>query len=492
MINPNQRVQGPFGDIFTPNTAATDRAAQMLYIEQKHREARQQAQNAALDEEFSKNLSGIRDADIPELTKAYGDWKLANQQAMKQKNGVPPEQQLQILKKKADLYSVINSSKQRKQYEDETGKGIVSNPDVFEDDAQVQLINHRRTPLSLLTATGQDKYDYRYKGTNTDFQKMLSAAAGQVKQSRAKESPVDKDGLQTKVTPVMYGNTPLQFKESLLSSLSLRKSGRDAAAIIAQTPVEVIAQVNEKFKAIPLERWQDMGVDKPQELIIKGDEIPAERFAIHQAQLYALNNEPKEGTPIYRTNEAVKMAKEATLKKEADARDFAQAKELAGIKFGYAKALKNYSAGKDKVQDENVLNEFINNMQASGTGEIAEVTVNGQKYKGKVVDVPKEIKDKYTVEYKDKETSNEKPDRWYLTDDKKKIIPVFFKKDKNGVPIQANGKYAIKQNDNSTPIDIQNFKVDLGKLLVTQKNRGAEAIDQFEDEAPVTQKGKYD
>jgi len=295
MINPNQRVAGPFGDIFTPNTAATDRAAQILYAEQKQREAKQQAQNAALDEEFAKNLSGIRDADIPELTKYYTDWKLSNQQAMKQKGGVSPEQQLQILKKKADIYKVINGSKQRKQYEDEIGKGIVSNPDAYEDEAQMRLIEHRRTPLAQLSELGADKYDYRYKGTNTDFQKMLSTAAGQTKQVKAKEEPVDKDGLQTKVTPIMYGNTPLQFKESLLGALSLRKSGRDAAAIISQTPVEVIAQVNDKFKAIPLERWQAMGVDKPQELIIKGDETPAEKFAIHQAQLYALNNEPKEG-----------------------------------------------------------------------------------------------------------------------------------------------------------------------------------------------------
>lgn len=316
MINPNQRIQGAFGDIFTPNTSYTDKAAAQLYAEHKQRQMRQEQMNAALDDEFAKNLSGIRDADIPELTKAYTEWKVANQQAMKQRDGVPPEKQLDLLRKKANMYAVINGSKQFKQQEDEVGKGVLSNPDVYEDDAHLKLMERRRMPLSQIAALGLDKYDFKYKGTNTDFQKMLSSAAGQQKQVNAKEEPVDKEGLQTKVTPYMYGNTPLQFKESLLASLAQRKAGRDAAAIISQTPVEVIASVNEKFKSIPLEKWKSMGVDKPQELVITGDETPAERYAIHQAQLYALNNEPKEGTPIYRTNEAAKMRMQA--KKDED------------------------------------------------------------------------------------------------------------------------------------------------------------------------------
>ncbi len=498
-MNPNQKINGPFGDIFTFNTPYTDRLTQQLYVEQKQREAKQQAENAALDNEFAKNLSGIRDADIPDLTKAYGEWKLANQQAMKKKNGVDPEEQLAILRKKADLYSVINGSKQRKQYEEETGKGVLNKPDLFEDDAQQKLIQHRNIPLSALKANGLDAYDYKYKGTNTDFQKMLATAAGQPKQVNAKEEPVDKEGLQTKITPYMYGNTPLQFKESLLSSLSLRKAGRDAAAIIAQVPPETITTVNEKFKQISPERWQLMGVDKPQELIIKGDETPAEKFAIHQAQLYALNNEPKEGTPIYRTNEAAKLAKQQTFQQQQQRERLAHAERMEGLRQANRVALKNYSAGKDKQNDEMVLNTFIKQQYDAGSDDIPGVTIGDKTYKGRIVSVPKDIQDKF-IQDKGKDGAVA-PSAWYMTEDKSKIIPLFYHKDKDGKVVKRkSGAYNLDKNDNSTPIDIQNYKVDLGKLLITQKARGGEVIDQYDDvevatpttPAKPTKKGKYD
>ncbi len=47
--------------------------------------------------EFSKNLTGIRDVDTYELAKAYGDFKIANKAAMRQKDGVSPKQQMELL-----------------------------------------------------------------------------------------------------------------------------------------------------------------------------------------------------------------------------------------------------------------------------------------------------------------------------------------------------------------------------------------------------------
>jgi len=170
--------------------------------------------------------------------------------------------------------------------------------------------------------------------------------------------------------------------------------------------------------------------------------------------------------------------------KEKDARDFAQAKELAGIKFAYSKALKNYSSGKDKQEDENILNTFINNTYDAGNKELQQATIGGVKYRGRFVDIPRDIAEQYKVEYKDKDKPNLRPDKWLLTENKKKIIPIFLANQ------AGNKSYGVKPD--SKPIDIQNFKVDLGKLLITQKDRGGEVVDQFEDEAPVTQKGKYD
>lgn len=318
MTNQNQRIQAPFGDIFLVNTSYTDRAAAQLYAEQKQREAKQQQLNAALDDEFSKNLAGIRDADIPELTQKYTDWKLANIGAMKQKGGISPQQQMDLLKKKSEMYGVINESKQRKQYEEEVGKNL-ANPnlaDAYEDNAHQELISHRQMPLNLLKQNGLLNYDYSYKGTNTDFSKILTAAAGQPKQVYQEEKPVDKEGIQTQITPYMFGNTPTQFYDNLVGSLAQRKAGRDAAAIIKNTDPNVIAQVQDAYNKIPTEKWQKMGIKDKQELTIKPDDTPAIAYAKHEAQLYALNNEPKQGMPKLITNEAARMAKTQAQQKE--------------------------------------------------------------------------------------------------------------------------------------------------------------------------------
>lgn len=309
----------PYGDIFYVQTPALDRMTQQLYQEQKQREQLRQRQAAALDDEFAKNVAGIRDADVPELTKLYSDWKLSNQSAMKKREGVSPEEQLQLLRKKGDMYKKIAESKAGLAEEEDLRKGIQKDADNYDDNASTYLAVRRRTPLSQLDSAYKDEkgnpinlrdYNtYKYKGTDTDFQKILTTAAGTPKQVYQKEEPADKNNLQFKITPYLYGNTPAQFKESVLNSLAQHKAGRDAEAIISQVDPQVIKSVDQEFKAIPLERWKQMGVDNPQDLVIRNADSKAEKFATHHAQLYALNNLPKEGTPIFRDNkEALRKA----------------------------------------------------------------------------------------------------------------------------------------------------------------------------------------
>lgn len=338
MINPNQRVATPFGDVFFPTTSHTDRLAQQFYAEEKQREAQERQMQDALDNEFSKNLTGIRDIDTDDLTKAYGDFKLANKAAMRQRDGVSPKQQMELLKKKAAMYDIINKSKTQKALEDDVLKGLGSKDrDNYEDNAHQTLAQSRATPLSKLG--GLYGYDYSYKGTNTDFQKIDNLAIGQPKQVYAKEDLVDKDGIQTKITPYMFGNTPLQYYEGMLGALAERKAGRDAAILITKVPTEIIEKTQEAYLQIPIEKWEKMGVGKAQDLTITPNDSKAQAYAKHKAQLYALNNEPKEGVPTYRTNEAKKMAKEFANKKEMDAINFAQQKQLKNIDLANSKSL---------------------------------------------------------------------------------------------------------------------------------------------------------
>lgn len=392
-FNPNQRIAGAYGDIFTPNTSYTDKAAAQLYAEQKQRETKQEQMNNALDEEFAKNLSGVKDIDIPEVTKAYGDWKLANQQAMKQKNGVPPEQQLDVLRKKADIYKVINASKQQKAYEEDTGKGVMLHPDLYSDEAHDLLIKDRQTPISILKQNGRLAADYSYKGTNTDFAKISAAAAGQSKQVYADEAPVDKEGIQTQITPYHFGNTPLQFYQSFLGSLAQHGAGRDANAIIAQTPPQVISHVQDLYHQIPADKWKKMGVTKPQDLDITPEDTPPQIYAKHEAQLYALNNEPKQGLPVFKVNEAAKLKKQQDFEAQKQREQFAHTERMAREKLG--------------VPDTININDIYKNIQDTADSPNTAILQGGKKV-GTRVNTLNADAQKVVIDYANKLRPNEK------------------------------------------------------------------------------------
>lgn len=460
MYNMNQKIVGPYGSVFTPNTSYTDRAAAQLYAEQKQREAKQQQLNAALDDEFSKNLAGIRDADIPELTQKYTDWKLANMGAMKKKGGISPQEQMDLLRKKADMYGVINESKQRKQYEEEVGKGVMSNPDNYEDNAHQELISHRQMPLRLLKDNGLMGYDYTYKGTNTDFSKMLTQAAGQPKQVFAEEKPVDAEGIQTQITPYTFGNTPTQFYENILGSLAQRKAGRDAAAIISKTDPNIISQVQDKYNQIPADRWQKMGIKDKQDLTIKPDDTPAIVYAKHEAQLYALNNEPKQGMPTFKTNEAKKMAKEQDFKVKMDAINFEQQKKLKAIDLANSKELdKSREENKSKgVEAESLwIDNYLDKVDESVDKDKTLFSLLGVNFKTR--GTGKIIANNYLY------TQLGKPSEVKLLPDKKYEI-TYTKKDEDGKDVIDETRSGVFSRDD--------VKLMMGAKSVTKKQLGKE------------------
>jgi hypothetical protein len=73
------------------------------------------------------------------------------------------------------------------------------------------------------TVNLRDPSTFRYKGSDTDFQKMFTTAAGTPKQSYQKEETLD-GGLQTKYTPYQFGNSPAQYYESIVAGLGEREA----------------------------------------------------------------------------------------------------------------------------------------------------------------------------------------------------------------------------------------------------------------------------
>lgn len=226
----NSQSRFPFGDAFIFNTPHIDQLSNQLYQEQRQKEAYQEQQNKSLDDEFSRNLTGIRDADIGKLTQAYGDFKQANMQAIKNKN-ITPQQQLDVLRKKANVYDVINQSKARKEWETGIGKQIMTDKKgMYADDAHQWLIQMMKTPYDQVNPDEDQKLLYQYTVPNLDKQ---------IKDAQGKPSPVEIPLGQSKTDPLKddkevynVGNSPDKFASKLLEGVMATNEGKNFTGLM--------------------------------------------------------------------------------------------------------------------------------------------------------------------------------------------------------------------------------------------------------------------
>lgn len=151
-------------------------------------------------------------------------------------------------------------------------------------------------------------------------------------------------------------------------------------------------------------------------------------------------------------------------------------------KMNYANDLKKkyygWRNGIGAAKAEGILNKYVDDRYNQGNTKFASVTHDGKLYEGKVIDVPLDMRYGYGIK---KGTGDDAktvlPDEFYMTHDKKKVIPLFYKKDDKGKPIiRPNGSYELDQTMTSKPIDIQNFKIEIGKMIISAKDRGEEVV----------------
>jgi hypothetical protein len=132
--------------------------------------------------------------------------------------------------------------------------------------------------------------------------------------------------------------------------------------MLANLDPNAIKQVNDVYKTISQDKWDKMGISKPQDLDIKPTDPPSIVFAKHQAQLYALNNEPKEGTPVFRENKSETMkAQEA---KERRMAALNNAYHLGQIQFSHA------LSKADKQTQDLWIDDFVSDLPNKATGDI--------------------------------------------------------------------------------------------------------------------------
>lgn len=474
----------PYGDIYTVGTPHIDQLGSRLYEEQKQREVIRQKQAQALDEEFAKNISNIKDSDIPEYTKKYQDWKKSKMELMKMKPGKQEEfiaKQMDTQRKLADVYTLGNLSKRYKDEEEELSKDYNKNPNNYDDNAMGYLSARRQLPSSQLSqykSKNKDGKDvvidlsnpetFRYKGSNTDFGKILADAAGQPKQVYQEESNLD-GGMQTKITPYLYGNSPAQVKDRLLGSFALHQAGRDAEHQWDTIPDKEKADTLEAFKTIPADRWKKMGIDQPQDLLPKNADSKAEKLASLMAMQYALSNEPKQATPIFRDNKAAIKNDQQAFELKKLAIQNANAKDLVRLHHELTKG--------DKEMEDVWIDSYIDKI-GSGSTEDLIYHDNGKEVKEKSIPMDAVLSKsllKHGVE----------PSDLTITSDGK-YRPIYYKHTQNGdlVKSKREGGGYVVDTELSVPITREQLKLSLGAKSVTPTQRTKEMNHQ-QSQSPV-------
>lgn len=370
----------PYGDIFVTRTSAVDNIAKQLYARQALKEQQEREDNKALDNEFSRNMSGMRDADIGDLTKAYGEFKNAHIGLQKKGNKSTPEDQIELLRRKAAVNEIIAKSKLQKEQEKQFGSAIMKDGNKFVRDAHGRLINIMNTPISKI-GDNDPFAELPYKGNMNNMQKWFAAAAG--KPIQMDDEVVDNPKEMRKdVTHVSRMANAYEYYNSILGQ-AVGSQGEDDLVRSVATNITPELYNSTKFQyeqmmADPILRKR-IGMDK---INLPPDEglTEPERAAKFLAMTHQLVSKPvlKEGSPIY-SQTAVMNKREAFAEKMLDKR-FANSKIMAALQDQYIRGRQQNPSN----PEENV--GWITEDIANKYGEDMEYTpVGGQKVTRKVI-----------------------------------------------------------------------------------------------------------
>jgi len=230
----NDRVAAPYGDIFSVSTPSLDQLGQRLYAEQKMREQQQLVNSRALEEEFSKNISNIRDADVDDLTGLYNDFKQSYMALEKMGERATPQDQMNVTRKRAAMYKFLNESSNEKKWEDTQVVNYGKDKEGVYSEQFPQLMQLRRsTPLSKIDRTKDADLLEKYYAPDLSKQEQM-ARGKEVKEVLIPLGKSEKDPLSDDFEVYKVGNSPTQFFTSFLQSISSggSKERRNTVAFI--------------------------------------------------------------------------------------------------------------------------------------------------------------------------------------------------------------------------------------------------------------------
>lgn len=332
-----QRIPGPYGDIFLVNTPSLDRVAQQLYVTQQQRQLRQQQENQALDQMLQKDFANIRSVDTPDVVNSYNRYKQLKKNLLfnkdLQRDPMAYNQAQQAANQAfSDMNRQINQSKEIKDMTKTMTTDRFKNPDAYADDYGQRVMALNSTPISGLGKMPDlvNWDNYRYQGSNTNFNEIVGKAYGQPRKIVGPEEALDKQGVQFRSPVYEYGTPPAQVYEGLVNSLD-HKTERDAAYKWKQVPPDVIQNIEKEYNSIPQSKWQQMGLSGPQKIDLRGGS-DAEKYMRLLAMQNAVNTSPRLTGYQNRTSEKAKMDLQFAREKEMAALKQRNAKELIQFK----------------------------------------------------------------------------------------------------------------------------------------------------------------
>jgi len=360
MIN-NFSNRGQYGDIYTIPTSAVDNIAARLIQEQRQRELEKRQQDRALEDEFAKNIAGVKSIDIPDITKAYSDFKQAHIALQKKGNKATPQDQMDVMVKKANAFSEIAASKEDKEYWSIRAKDGKNNKR-YNPNYQTIISEGLNTPTKKRNRDlDDDRLLYKYAMPNID--KDILNATGKAQDFDVLVGADEKDPLKDKYEVVKKINPPNVFYNNLFQTLGNRADHEGFTRSVLDTKTD-----DEKNK---LRTDFELRIQDPRFKAIYGEVQPfpssaantelGQAVALKTMEAFVnlpITGEEKRVTNLDRvTKDRQKFAGDM----QEDRQRFAEAQQLRGYQFALKRQenAARLGIGKDKeVVPPNLLDEL--------------------------------------------------------------------------------------------------------------------------------------
>ena len=353
-----------YGSIYTIPTAGIDNIAKQVYREQQVREQQKQQQDKALDDEFAKNVAGVKSSDIPEITSAYNDFKQAHINLQKKGQKATPQDQMDVMLKKAAAFQAINASKEDKERLKQYAATVKSDTKGIYDPNAPQMVNTwLNTPTSKRNFDEDANLKYKYAMPNID--KEIKNAAGVGKDFEVQAGVDEKDPLKDKVEVYKTINPPNVFYNNLFTGLAARSDNKGFTRSVTDNMTD---DEKEKLRVAYEAKIQD-----PKFKALYGDvqPFPASAADTELGQAVALKTmEAFVNLPIEKVKDkSVINADRAATRKRAEGMEDWRTKNKITFGQSMAKIAANKAAGtppedtgylSDNVADEVGVNQTVN------------------------------------------------------------------------------------------------------------------------------------